>query len=60
MEMSGPFKGDVGPLGQNHHPATQTLDPLGLLQPTECAKQAQHTALCSRKRPANPGGVQSI
>jgi hypothetical protein len=41
--------------GHNHHPATQTLAPLGLLQPAKCAKQAQHAALCSRKRPASPG-----
>jgi hypothetical protein len=41
--------------GHNHHPASQTLAPLGLLQPAMCAKQAQHTAICSRKRPASPG-----
>jgi hypothetical protein len=41
--------------GNNHHPAIQTLAPLGLLQPAKCAKQAQHAALCSRKRPASPG-----
>jgi hypothetical protein len=42
-------------LGQNHHPATQTLAPLGLLQPAESAKQAHHAALCSKKRPTSPG-----
>jgi hypothetical protein len=66
METSRPFKGDVGPyrakssscnpdVGPPGAPATQTLAPLGLLQPAECAKQAQHATLCSRKRPANPG-----
>jgi hypothetical protein len=66
METSGPFKGVVGPfrakssscnpdVGPPGAPATQTLASLGLLQPAECAKQAQHAALYSRKRPANPG-----
>jgi hypothetical protein len=41
--------------GHNHHPVSQTLAPLGLLQPAMCAKQAQHTATCSRNRPACPG-----
>jgi len=42
-------------LGQNHHPVSQTLAPLGLLQPAMCAQKAQHTAIYSRKRPASPG-----
>jgi hypothetical protein len=46
--------------GHNHHPRSKTLAPLGLLQPAMCAKQAQHTAICSRKRPATLGGVLSI
>jgi hypothetical protein len=41
--------------GHNHHPASKTLAPLGLLQPAMCAKQARHTAICSRQRPACPG-----
>ena len=40
--------------GHNDHPVSQTLAPLGLLQPAMCAQQAQHTAICSRKRPASP------
>jgi hypothetical protein len=42
-------------LGHNHHPVQPDVGPLGLLQPAKCAKQAQHAALCSRKRPASPG-----
>jgi hypothetical protein len=42
-------------LGQNHHPVSQTLAPLGLLQPAMRAREAQHTAICSRKRPTSPG-----
>jgi hypothetical protein len=42
-------------LGHNQHPVSQTLAPLGLLQPAMCAKQTQHTATCSRNRPACPG-----
>jgi hypothetical protein len=41
--------------GHNQHPVSQTLAPLGLLQPAMCARQAQHTAICSRKRPTSPG-----
>ena len=41
--------------GHNHHPTSQTLAPLGLLQPTMCEKQAQHTAIYSRKHPTSPG-----
>jgi hypothetical protein len=55
METSAPYRGDVGPLGQNHHPVSQTLTPLGLLQPAMRAREAQHTAICSRKRPTSPG-----
>jgi hypothetical protein len=36
------------------------LAPLGLLQPAEWAKQAQHAATCSRKCPTSTGGVLSI
>ena len=42
-------------LGQNHHPVSQTLAPLGLLQPSMCAQKAQHTAICSKRRPTSPG-----
>jgi hypothetical protein len=41
--------------GHHQHPEGKTLAPLGLLQPATCARQAQHTAICSRKRPACPG-----
>jgi hypothetical protein len=40
--------------GHNQHPVSQTLAPLGLLQPTKCAQKAQHTAICPRKRLASP------
>jgi hypothetical protein len=49
-----PLGKTLAPLGQNHHPVSQTLAPLGLLQPAMCAQKAQHTAICSRKRPASP------
>jgi hypothetical protein len=45
----------LAPSGHNHHPTSKTLAALGLLHPATCAKQAQHTAICSRKRPACPG-----
>jgi hypothetical protein len=51
----GPIGETLALSGQNHHPTNQTLAPLGLLQPAMCAKQAQHTATCSRNRPAYPG-----
>jgi hypothetical protein len=41
--------------GQNQHPVSQTLAPLGLLQPAMCAQKAQHTAIYSRERPTSPG-----
>jgi hypothetical protein len=41
--------------GHNHHPVSQTLAPLGLLQPAHVCQKAQHTAICSRRRPTSPG-----
>jgi hypothetical protein len=41
--------------GHHQHPEGRTLAPLGLLQPATRAKQAEHTATCSRNRPACPG-----
>jgi hypothetical protein len=55
METSDPLRETLALLGKNHHPATQTLAPLGLLQPVECAKQAKHAALYSKRRPTSPG-----
>ncbi len=49
-----PLGETLTPLGKNHHPVSQTLAPLGLPQPPMCAQKAQHTAIYSRKRPANP------
>jgi hypothetical protein len=44
METSAPIRETLALSGQNHHPVSQTLAPLGPLQPATRAKQAQHTA----------------
>jgi hypothetical protein len=52
METSGPYRETLALFGHNHHPRSRRWPLLGLLQPATRAKQAQHTATCSRKRPA--------
>jgi hypothetical protein len=60
MRRQAPKGETLALLGQYHHPISQTLAPWGLLQPAMCAQKAQHTAICSRKRPTSTGDVLSI
>ena len=60
MRRQAPKGETLALLGQYHHPISQTLASWGLLQPAMCAQKAQHTAICSRKRPTSHGDVLSI
>jgi hypothetical protein len=51
MRRQAPKGETLALLGHNNHPMSKTLPLLGLQQPVTRAKEAQHAATCSRKRP---------